>query len=417
MKKSNHTEVMEVEAEEMLPEKSLDKQIENALVKENVTDKVIRQLKETFSGMTLQSLDDKESYLDIKKARTEVRRIGILVEKVCKKGRERAVKEQRLWLAKQNEILGKIAKVQDPLDAEIKKFDDEVERKETEEKIKREEAFIARQSSLLKYGAEYKSGNYELGEISYETELIKQADTEVWEEVILPKFKRVYEQKEAARVEEENKRKAEFELQKKQREEFEQQQAAFKLQQEEFAKQQKALQEQKDKQEREIREAEQKKQHEELQKRFAIRNGRVSELKSLGCTYDAGDEEYSFKELFVVSGAEVESLSEKEWVGLVNKTKPLIEKLIADEKEILRAQIEKQKQEAAELAAKREREKIAEEQRLAQIKKAEEMAQASDKEKYQDIVSYLKKTPIHEMKSSIYKARMNAIRDFLSDLN
>jgi hypothetical protein len=417
MKKSNHTEVMEVEAEEMLPEIPLEKVIETTLVKANITEQVIAKLQETYGGMKLKSLEDKEGYLEIKEARKSVRKVGIITEDLCKKGRERAVKEQRLWLAKQNEILGKIAKVQDPLDAEIKKFDDEVERKETEEKIKREEAFIARQSSLLKYGAEYKSGNYELGEISYETELIKQADTEVWEEVILPKFKRVYEQKEAARVEEENKRKAEFELQKKQREEFEQQQAAFKLQQEEFAKQQKALQEQKDKQEREIREAEQKKQHEELQKRFAIRNGRVSELKSLGCTYDAGDEEYSFKELFVVSGAEVESLSEKEWVGLVNKTKPLIEKLIADEKEILRAQIEKQKQEAAELAAKREREKIAEEQRLAQIKKAEEMAQASDKEKYQDIVSYLKKTPIHEMKSSIYKARMNAIRDFLSDLN
>ena len=205
MKQNNH-EVMEVDAEEMLPESSLDKQIENALVKENITDKVIRQLKETFGGMTLKSIDDKESYLEIKKGRLEVRRIGILVEKVCKKGREDAVAIQKKWLNKEKEVLGKISEVQDPLDAEIKKFDDEVERKENEERVRREHIFISRSATLLKYGAEYRNGSSDLAEISYEVELLRQADEEVWSEVILPKYKRVYEQKEAARVMEETKR-------------------------------------------------------------------------------------------------------------------------------------------------------------------------------------------------------------------
>ena len=270
MKQNNH-EVMEVDAEEMLPESSLDKQIENALVKENITDKVIRQLKETFGGMTLKSIDDKESYLEIKKGRLEVRRIGILVEKVCKKGREDAVAIQKKWLNKEKEVLGKISEVQDPLDAEIKKFDDEVARKENEEKQRREEAFMARQASLLKYGAEYRNGSYELGELSYEVELIKQSDSEMWEGVILPKYQRVYEQKEAARVMEETKRREETERQEKERKELEEKQAAFRKEQEDFERQKRELQEQKDKQEREIREAEQKRQHEELQKRISIR--------------------------------------------------------------------------------------------------------------------------------------------------
>lgn len=414
--KKNNTEVMEVEAEEMLPETSLDKQIENALVKENITDKVIRQLKETFGGMALKSIDDKESYLDIKKARTEVRRIGILVEKVCKKGREDAVAIQRKWLNKEKEVLSQISEVQDPLDAEIKKFEDEVARKENEEKQRREEAFMARQASLFKYGAEYRNGNYELAELSYESELIKNAEDEMWEGIILPKFRKVYEQKEAERVAEETKRREEMERQEKERKELEERQAAFRKEQEEFERQKRELQEQKDKQEREIREAEQKKQREELQKKISIRNRRVAELKDLGCRYDEQDGLYLYGSFAAISMEELEALHEQDWTALLLEIKPKIEKIKADEEEIRNAKIEKEKQEAVELAAKKERERIAEEERLAAIKKAEEMEQASDKEKYQDVVSYLINTPIHEMKSATYKRKMNIIKDFISDL-
>ena len=414
MKQNN--EVIELEAEEMLPESTLDKQIENALVKENITDKVIRQLKENFGGMALKSLDDKESYLEIKKGRLEVRRIGILVEKVCKKGREDALAIQKKWLNKEKEVLGKIAEVQDPLDAEIKKFEDEIERKENEEKQRREEAFMARQSSLLKYGAEYRNGSYELAELSYEVELIKQADTEMWDEVILPKYKRVYEQKEAARVAEETKRREELERQEKERRELEEKQAAFRKEQEDFERQKRELQEQKDRQEREIHEAEQKRQHEEFQKKVAIRNGRVKELKELGCNYDAEDEMYRYMGLGVVLGAEIESLSEEDWRALIDKTKPYMQRRKEEEEEKVRLSIEKGKQEAAELAAKREREKMAEEQRLAELKKAEEMAQASDKTRYEDVIQYLSDYPVYEMKSGIYRKKMNIIKDFIADL-
>lgn len=450
MKQNNHSEVLEVEAEEMLPETSLDKQIENALVKENITDKVIRQLKETFGGMALKSIDDKESYLDIKKGRTEVRRIGILVEKVCKKGREDAVAIQKKWLNKEKEVLAQIAEVQDPLDAEIKKFEDEVERKENEEKQKREEAFIARQASLLKYGAEYKNGNYELGEISYETELIKNSDSEVWDEVILPKYKRVYEQKEAARVVEETKRREEMERQDKERKELEEKQAAFRKEQEEFEKQKAEMQRMKDEQEKLAREAEQKKHQEELQKKFALRNGRVKELKELGCTYDISDEAYYFDTMLIISGAEVETLSEKEWIELVNKTAPSIEKKKLEKEELETRRktgkarfgilkdmgfetesevnlstitdehwqnmyagyrksydAKKQKEWEAQQALKKQ---------LEDEQKQKELDAANDKTKYADVVKYISACPVYEMKSSLYKSKMNIIKDFISDL-
>ena len=421
--KKNNTEVMEVEAEEMLPETSLDKQIENALVKENITDKVIRQLKETFGGMALKSIDDKESYLDIKKARTEVRRIGILVEKVCKKGREDAVSIQRKWLNKEKEVLSQISEVQDPLDAEIKKFEDEVARKENEEKQRREEAFMARQASLFKYGAEYRNGNYELAELSYESELIKNAEDEMWEGIILPKFRKVYEQKEAERVAEETKRREEIERQEKERKELEEKQAAFRKEQEDFERQKRELQEQKDKQDREIREAEQKKQHEEFQKRISIRNIRVSELKNLGCVYDELDGLYLYYGIAVIALSELEALSDSEWnKSLVQINIKISEIKSAKEAEYI-AQIEKVKKEIAELAAKKERERIEEEQRQIQLKKQQEAERlqkeldaANDKTKYADVVKYLSACPTYEMKSSLYKSKMNIIKDFIADL-
>lgn len=407
---------MEVEAEEMLPEMELEKTINTELVKANVTEQVIAALKEKYGGLVLKSVDDKESYLELKASKREVAKVRILAEKITKRGRESAIKIQRLWLAKEKEVVGKIDEVESHLANEIKKFDDEVERKENEERIKREEAFIARQASLLKYGAEYRNGNYELAELSYETELIKQADSDMWDEVILPKYKRVYEQKEAARVAEETRRREEMERQEKERKELEEKQQAFRKEQEEFERQKLEMQRQKEESERIIREAQQKQQQEELKKKFVLRNGRVQELKNLGCSYDTEDEMYSFMGLGVVAGAEIESLSEKDWEELIIKVKPYIQRRKDEAEEVLRAQIAKEKQEAAELAAKKERERMAEEERLAAIKKAEEMEQASDKEKYQDVVSYLINTPIHEMKSATYKRKMNIIKDFIADL-
>lgn len=421
--KKNNTDVMEVDVEEVLPEMELEKTINTELTKANVTDQVIAALKDKYGSMVLKSLDDKESYLELKASKREVAKVRIIAEKITKRGRESAIKIQRLWLAKEKEVVGKIDEVESHLANEIKKFDDEVERKENEEKQRREEAFVARQASLLKYGAEYKNGNYELDELSYEVELIKNADAEMWDEVILPKYKRVYEQKEAARVAEETKRREEMERQEKERRELEEKQAAFRKEQEEFERQKRELQEQKDKQEREIREAEQKKQHEELQKRISIRNSRVSELKNLGCRYDEQDGLYLYGSFAVVSVEELEALSEQDWVALLLEIKPKIEKIKADEEEIRIAQIEKEKKEIAELAAKKERERIEEEQRQIQLKKQQEAERlqkeldaANDKTRYEDVIRYLSGCPIYEMRSSLYKRKMNIIKDFIADL-
>jgi hypothetical protein len=214
-----NTEILTPEVE-VLDADPLVNEINTTLVKQNVTEQVIGMLKSKYSGMKLKSLDDKEGYLAIKEARKEVRSVGILTEKICEKGREDAIRIQRLWLGKQKEVLAKISEVQDPLDAEIKKYEDEENRKETERKQKIEDAYIGRQQELNKMGTKYEGGKFileggEHGVVDFTVAEIKEAEETTWIKIILPAYQDVFNKMEAARIAEENKKKQEDEDRRK----------------------------------------------------------------------------------------------------------------------------------------------------------------------------------------------------------
>lgn len=425
-------EVMELDSEEMLPEVTLEKVIENTLIKANVTEQVISALKEKYGNLRLADIEDKEGYLDIKEARKEVRKVGILTEKLCKKGREDAVSIQKKWLAKEKEILAKIAEVEDPLNDEIEKFDNEVERKEQEAEKKRTEVYINRQTTLSRLGATYDNGSFVSNHISYEVELLKNSDEEMWNDTILPKYRKVFEEKESARVAEESKRKEELAQQKAEHERFEAEQKKFREEQELFAKQQLELQQQKEEHERQQRLAQDKKQQEEKERLRLISVNRNNQLQSLGLTLDYNSKFYTLPgvENPVNVPMEVFILDNEAWNSLIENITPTIiqrkneqqqRNELAKEKE--REQVEKEKQAAIELAAQQEREKIAEEQRQSELKKQQdaqrkqqELEAAKDKEKYAAVIEYLKKYPTLIMTSNFYKGKMNEIADFISDL-
>lgn len=262
-------------------EVSLEKVIETKLVQANVTDQVLAALKEKYGGMTLKALDDKESYLELKAAAKECAKVRTLTVKLCKEGRERAVKEQKLWIAKEKEIVTEVAVVEDKLDAEIKKFDDEVDRKINEEKQRQEEAYINRQAALTKMGAVYQNGCFVLGEAEFEASLVKGASQDVWDEAVIPKFKAEYEKIEAVKVKHEKERadheaaiKAEQNKLRQEQEAFRLQQEAFKKQQEETARieREKALSEQREKD---------RLQHEANFERMKVEAAQAAEAKRL----------------------------------------------------------------------------------------------------------------------------------------
>ena len=374
--------------------------IDGTLVRNNVTDSVINAMKEKYSGMKLKSLDDKEGYLEIKSSRKEVRTVGILVEKLCKQGREDAISIQKKWLNKEKEILGKIAEVQDPLDAEIKKFDDEQERIAVEEKKMQEERLMKRQQSLLKLEAKYDNGCFSLGGVSYEMSNIQEADYEVWEEVILSKFKKEYDKIESVKAEEERKRLSEEAEMKRQQEELRKQQEELRQQQLEFEKQKAEIEKQKQEQERIIRERElseqlekQKAQNELQTKRFHL----LYPYNTIGSDVDMNT---------------LWALDEEKFKTVLSEKKIAFEKQMAEEEELRQQQLEELQRKAIE----KEQQRVAEEQRLAEIKKQEELEHASDKDKWNTLINQLSEIQIPAMKSSSYKRKAAILNEKIEEI-
>lgn len=410
MKQTNQSlEVLEPDVEEI----PLEEKINTALVKANVTDAVIASLKEKYGNLKLSSIDNKQDYLEIKNARKIVRKVGIIAEEICEKGRESAIKEQRLWLTSQKDVLKRILEVQDPLDEEIKKFDDEEKRKELSLAKAREEGYINRQSALSRLGAIYNNGSFELNHISYEIELIKQADNDMWEDTILLKYRKEFEANETIKVEEENKRKIELDRLKKEQEQLAEDQRFFKEQQKLFAQQKEDLQKQKDGADRQQRLDKERKDVEERQKRQAVIDARLNELRALGLTHNHIYNTYSFEDISVDVAVEVYLMHDGAWVGLIERITPEIKqrKDAADQRKA-EAQ-EKIKQDAIKKALEdAELKKQQDEQR-----KAEELAKSGDRSQWQGFLGALNSTTFPEMKSGLYRKKMAIAKEKLEEIS
>lgn len=341
-------------------ELSLEKVIETRLVQSNVTERVLAELKEKYGSLKLKALDDKQSYLEVKAAAKDCAKVRNLAVRVCKEGREDAVKVQKLWVAKEKEVVGRVAEVETPLDAELAKFEAEVERKANEEKQRREDAYIDRQAVLTKMGAVYQNLSFVLGNASFEALLVKECANDVWENAVVPKFRAEYEIIEAERVEKERAAAAERAEMLRQQEELRQQQEQLRLQQEEMKRQQAEAQRIID---------EQKASEQREKDKIAL------------------EAEYERRKV------EAEKLAE--------------EKRLAD----------------IEAAVKKEQERQAEELRQAEIRrqqeearKAEELAQASDMEKYKDLIGKLKAITLPEMRSGQYRKKVQVIREKMREI-
>jgi hypothetical protein len=381
-----------------IQELSLEKVIDTKLVQNNVTQQVLAALKERYGSMKLKSLDDKEGYLDIKQAAKDCAKVRNLATKVCKEGREDAVRQQKLWIAKEKEVVNEVLAIEKPLDDEISRFDAEVERRANEEKKRQEEAYINRQAQLTKMGATYEGGSFVLGEVSFEAELVKGASQDIWEEAVVPKFREEYEKREAVRIAQEKKR-ADEEA------EMRRQQAELQRQQEELRQQQLELQ----------------RKREEDNK--AMIKARCTQLEAIGMSFSFKYNAYVFEDVNVDNASEICLLGKEDWDALVEKIKPVIE----DRKREATKRAEDQRKseiEAAQAeAARLERERIEKENRLAEEKRlqeearrAEELAQASDKEKFADLVAKIEVIQLPEMRSGQYRKKVAIIREKIGEI-
>lgn len=406
--------VIEAEVIEELP---LEKVIDNTLAKHNVTDAVIAELKEKYGSLKLAYVGDTEGYLNIKDARKEVRKLGVLTEKYCKMGREDAIRIQKLWLAKEKEVLGKIAEVQDPLDAEIKKYEDEQDRIETERKNRQEEAYMKRQAELSVMGAVFANGCFNLNEVSYEMSAIKEADDDVYTNLILPKFKKEYEANNAAKAEQER-------LKKEAEEKLRQEQEEFRKQQEEFNKQRQEAE--RIRLEREAEES--RKAAEEQRLKHEAEN--ILWRSRLGAMNDAGwNGHFAFSKHGdqtepVFTYEELITLSEAEFTQRAKVYNDGVKEILAKKEEENQKRIEQEKQLAIEQAKQQERQRLEEQARQDELKrqqeeaqKLEEQAKAKDKEKWAMLLKAINELQLPEFKSSIYKGKLNILKEKFEEIN
>lgn len=341
-------------------EVSLVKVIETKLVQSNVTQQVIAALKEKYGGMKLKSLDDKEGYLDIKAAAKDCAKLRTLTVKICKEGREEAVKAQKEWIKKEKEVVGDIAVVEDALDAEIAKFDAEVERLANEEKQRQETAYINRQAQLTKFGATYIDGCFVLGEASFEANLVKGSSQDVWDEAVIPKFQSEYEKIEAVKVAEQKKKDEEDAIRRAEQEKLRAEQEEFRLQQEAFKAQQAEI-------------------------------ARVEREKAIALENEM---------LLAKREAEFEIMKQK-------AAEAAEQKRLADIEEALRKEKERQEFEAL---------KAEEQRKQDELKKAEQLAQSSDKVKWEDFITKVAAIEALDMRSGQYRKKMQIAKEKLEEI-
>lgn len=436
-----------------IPVVPIEEQISQELIKHNVTEAIIADIKEKYMPLKLADLNDKETYVIIKDARKECKSLRVLAKKICEKGREDANAISKAWVAKEKDVTGRIGEVEDHLEAQEKAFEAEQEKIKAQRKRQQEEQLIRRQTQLTNMGALYSDGSFALGEVSFELSLIKECEEDIWVEQILPKFTSEYQKIEAERIEADRKKKEQEEELKRQQEEVERKQRELEQREADLKK----AEEERQQREREDQDRRDKERKAKLELRT---KGRCNDLIDMGMKFDFGYQSYLFEDVNVHT-TEITIMNDDDWSALIEKIKPVIGQRKTEAEEKRQAEIEEQKKITARNALnksrqqtlaqydhlaphpdaladmtdeewngmldvvkdtheKKQREKWEKEQeekkKIEEAKRQQEMEQAKDKERWDDILEQLSKIEIHEMRSGQYRKKAAILREKLEEV-
>jgi len=442
---------MQEELQQLIP---IEEQISQELVKQNVTETIIANLKEKYLPLKIAGIDDKETYLLVKDARKECKSLRVLAKKICEKGREDAVAIQKAWVAKQKEVTDQISEVEDYLEKQEKEYEAAVAKDKEDRRRKQEEQLIMRQQALTSMGALYSDGSFTIGEVSFELSVVKESEQDIWEESILPKFKEEYEKVEAERIEQERvKQEREAEM-KRQQEELERKQK-------ELADQEAKLKRAQEEQERKQKEEDDRKIAEAKAAEKAMISVRVGQLQSIGLRPEmSSDQMYYTGYDCAVHHLDITGYSDEKWGTMIDEMKEHVSKKKEEAEQKRLSEIEEQKEAArrnelrkARLSIikqydytwthgdiadpaeeawdaliervkaeydKQQRDKWEKEQdekrKLEELKKQQEMEQAKDKEKWEEIMRKVDEIQVYEMRSSQYRKKAMILREKLEEI-
>ena len=160
--------------------------IEQALVKQNVTQAVLTAMKEEFMILQVHGLDDKEGYKLVDEKRKLCKKTRVLAKEICEKGRAHAIAEQKAWINKQKEVVDQITEVEEYLESQLKAVDDEKKRiKEEQDRIE-QTRIQNRTVRLLELGMKLIGDNYVLNGHVINTLHVRIYDDFTWAGVLAP---------------------------------------------------------------------------------------------------------------------------------------------------------------------------------------------------------------------------------------
>ena len=342
---------------------NLSKEPSEALKENNITEAIIGKLKEEFLPLKIQGLNDVVGYGNVSVARKKCRDIRVLATKLCKAGREDAIRIQKEWIAKEKDIVGQVKVVEDHLSAQEDWYVSE------HEKIQILEQRKAALPGRLEKLSTYKHDITEEQILDMDEEMFENCLKHLWEES-------------QQRIAANNRLKAE-QLEKE-----------LRAIEDQKVKQAEALQKEKD--------------AIEEQKRKIIEDrtrNRQKELSNLGFVFDAIGWTYGN---LVIANTELEQRTDEEWAATMETTKGaaavvkkgLEDQEIARQEKIKQDAIENARLEAAKETERKEKEKIAEQERIAELEEKAEIerkrkeAAAPDREKIWKWWEEVKKVPM-----------------------
>lgn len=207
---------------------AVDVILQDKLEKSSITEQVLSSLREELKALQ-GPIQDRQRFAIVQGAITKATNYRNNIVRICKKGRENALMEQRAWIAKEKELVSYIEEDEKPLRDAKQAYLDEQERIEREAAEAKERMIRERFAKLEGFGfvrvtdpgtsGAEGGDSYVLRTTSLSVESVMKADAETWgnmmlgaEQVWREEQDRIAAEQEAKRQEEERLRKEREEL-------------------------------------------------------------------------------------------------------------------------------------------------------------------------------------------------------------
>lgn len=390
--------------------------INNELIKQNITEQALVEMKQNFMTLKITDINDKDGYKKVEEARKLCKNTRILASKICKKGREAAIAEQKAWVAKEKEVVAQISEVEEYLEAQVKLIDDEKEKIKKKKEEEEQQRLQTRISQLNKCRMEFNGVEYRLGpELIITATEVKLMDDFTFNG-FYSKVEAEFNRLEAIRQEEERKAKEKAEELARKEAELKQQEEKIAAERAEFEHKQKEAQEKAEAEAKRVAE-EKAKIEEEKRKEAELRfKARASILYNLGMSFN-GDA-FVFTDVVIIDKSVVESADVQNFEKIVADYTTKINEKKAQLEKAREAELEKAKAEAAEKArieaeqkAKAEAEAKAKAEADAKAAAEREASLKPDRDKILALSAFVKGVAFPEMSTEDGKKKLGEIKE------